>query len=148
MEYKKQGVDYPWTFDKNREIELDDIFRKEHIKLFKIIGMTEISPSGIPFGEIKVMRNVSNNSEKTVKLRLNGKDYTIPLALDDTRDEVATKIANFVKVIEGFEETRVQDDGFTVKIAGDFAVYELFTNYEANAIATSEIISFSKIKKI
>ena len=147
VEYQKQGVDYPWTFDKNREIEIDDVFKKEHVKLFKIIGMTDIVPSGLPIGEIKVLKGVTSFNEKTIILRLNGKDYTIPLELDDTRELVATKIFNAVSVIEGFEDTIVEDDGVTVTIKGEYAVYELYTNYEVSSESTNDIVSFSKREK-
>lgn len=147
IEYQKRGVGSPWTFDKNREIELPEVFKKTHIKLYKIIALSEIVPLGIPFGKIEVLRGISSFNDRVVILRLNGKQYSIPCDLGDTKEQVATKVANYIKNIEGFAETVVDIDGVTVIVKGSYAVFEIFTNYESSAELDSDILSFSQVKK-
>lgn len=147
-DYKDKYGNEIWTFDSNREIELNDEFKKEDIKLQKILATTQILPSGLQTGVIKVLNGVTSNIDKVINLRLNGKEYKISLVVGDTKQIVASKLASYISTLEGFGDTVIDDEDDTlVLVSGDFAVYEISTNYDAGEYNKTGILSYTSVKK-
>ena len=144
VSYKRNRWDAPWTFDENREIELPEPFRKENLRLFKTLALTEILPSSLSMGKVKVVRGATSVDYTTMTLNLNGTNYVIHFELGDSKEDVANKILAAVIQVEGFEDSYIDSDGLTVVITGEHPVYDLSADTDYSNETSSEFITLSK----